>query len=155
MKKLAILIVLFACSACEEELDPPEITGAIRALWVGARSVEDDSRSFDLQLNNMGEEVLIIESIKMRGDQNCAFEIKGPDTTELGENDAAFIRGWYHPESIAVDQIVIEITSNADNMPLFIVPICGQGIAPEDDPKSYEPMTCNIPPPDQPDCTEI
>ena len=154
MRKLAVLLLLLACSACEEELDPPEITGAIRALWVGARSTEDDPRSFDLQLFNTGEDVLIIEKFKVRGDQNCAFEIPGPDITEISKDDSAFIRGWYDPWRIAVDQISIEITSNADNLPLFIVPICGEGIAEEADPKSYEPMTCNIPPPGQPDCEE-
>ncbi len=154
MRKLAVLLILLACLACEEDLTPPEITGAARVLWLGDFALDAEPEPFDLSIYNTGEETLKIEKLEVRGDQYCSFTISQPDLTELGENDVAFIRGWYDPERVASDQIAIEITSNAVNLPLFIIPICGLGKTPEDT-TDYEPMTCNIPPPSQPDCEEI
>ena len=150
---LSLLIFSLGFCGCTEELDPPEIWIDISPVNVGARSIDlaVEPRRFDLQLTNRGEEVLVIDSIAIKGDQNCAFEFIGPDINELAQDERAFIRGWYGPTIAADDQIALEINSNCVVFPTLVVPVCGRGVPPGTE-DAGPPLVCNVPPPDQPDC---
>lgn len=144
----AVALVGLGCSPATE----PEITIDVSPVFVGDRLVDEAAPpfEFDLQLGNDGEKNLVIESAELRHDQNCAFDMVGPDITELVPGDAAFIQASYLPTVVAEDQIILVITSNAENFPEFIVPICGRGVATLDD--TLPPLACEVPPDSQPDC---
>ncbi len=148
------LVPLLAMLACEEEKTPPEIWIDISPVNVGVRSTSPDAGSlhFDLQITNRGDELLVIDSLESHGDQNCHFTFDGPDKTELGDEESAFIRGWYQPVIPAGDQMALLIHSNASNVDPLVVPICGRGLN-EGDPFRKPPM-CVVPPDDQPDCPD-
>jgi hypothetical protein len=145
------LLGLFV-TACDESAGPAEIWIDVSPVDVGPRVVADDVSPlhFDLQLYNGGGDVLSISSVNYRGDVNCAFTFEGPDRTELGPEESAFIRGWYKPEVVDLDHIAMDVVSNADNYPLLVVPICGKGIEPGT--MAVRPYECVVPEPDQPDC---
>ena len=160
MRTLAGILVMVVCVACDEELSEPEIWIDISPVSVGTRSISPDldPLHFDLQFINRGEQTLEIYGFNIRGDRNCSFVFEGPDNKnageeklELGENQSTFVRGWYKPRVVGEDQISLEMSSNAGNFPLLIVPICGRGVLPETVDAGPGPV-CNVPPPDQPDC---
>ncbi|MCP4606107.1 MAG: hypothetical protein GY847_37280 [Proteobacteria bacterium] len=151
---LICFLVSLTCIACTENtLSPPEIYLDINILNLDLRSINPDldPYEFHLQIYNVGDEVLKIDSVKLRGDQYCALTFEGPDRMELKKNEASFIRFWYKPQVAADDQIALTIVSNAENYPTLIVPICGRGVLPETEDPGQKPV-CNIPPSDQLDC---
>jgi len=150
--KAALSMLVVACAACTAT--PPQISVDVSPVNVGVRSIDPDldPRHFDLQFTNRGEQTLIIESVTWRGDQNCAFDFEGPDVSELGEDDAAFLRGFYKPTVVGEDQIAMEVVSNSEEHATLIVPICGKGVEPGT--VDAEPPVCQVPPDDQPDCPE-
>ncbi len=154
MKTILISVALLGLLVvgCDEGAGPPEIAIDVSPVDVGPRSVDPDVSPlhFDLQLYNGGGDVLAISSVTYRGDVNCAFTFEGPDRTELGPEESAFIRGWYKPEVVDLDHIAMEVVSNADNFPLLVVPICGKGVEPGT--LIVRPYECVVPEPDQPDC---
>jgi hypothetical protein len=146
--------VALVFSGCEAELDPPEITVDLSPVYMGVRMVDPSAEPlvFNLMISNRGEEELKIESLTKVGDQNCAFEVKGPDLMTLGEDESSFVNVRYQPIAVATDQVALEIKSNAHEYPLLIVPICG--VAVQSDPEPADEInSCNIPPPDQPGCS--
>jgi hypothetical protein len=155
MKRFVLFLLLFGCAACEEDLSPPEIWIDISPVYVGIHEINPESEPyhFDLRFTNRGEEALEIESARIRGDQYCAFEFQGPDILELGEDESAFMRGWYNPAVAADDQIALELYSNAVNYPMLVVPVCGRGVLPGTQDAGPAP-SCNVPPTSQPDCPE-
>jgi hypothetical protein len=150
--KVAVSMLLLACAGCTST--PPQISIDVSPVNVGIRSIDPDlePRHFDLQFTNRGEQTLIIESVTWRADENCAFDFEGPDVAELGEDDAAFVRGQYQPTVAAEDQIAMEVVSNSEEYSTLIVPICGLGVEPGT--VDAEPVVCQVPPDDQPDCME-
>ncbi len=153
MKKLLLIVVVFAClAACEEEgLSPPEITIDLSPVPVGTHFTDAASPYvFNLMIQNRGEQTLVISSVVARGDQNCAFTWEGPGETELEYNESTFVQGTYDPSVADEDQVALEITSNSEKFPLMEIPVCGKAVAPGDD--KGEDITCQLPPSDQPDC---
>ena len=144
-----ILALLPACQG--EESTPPEIVVDVNPVYVGIRSITaDEPIGFDLQIYNRGSETLKLNMLEVRGDQNCAFTFQGPDIEQLVKDQSAFVRGWYKPTVVAVDQIALYIRSNAPRSPL-IVPVCGRGVL-DGTTDAVEPPKCVIPPDSQPDC---
>ncbi|MBW2256180.1 MAG: hypothetical protein JRI25_16510 [Deltaproteobacteria bacterium] len=135
--KAALSMLVVACAACTAT--PPQISVDVSPVNVGVRSIDPDldPRHFDLQFTNRGEQT---------------FDFEGPDVSELGEDDAAFMRGFYKPTVVGEDQIAMEVVSNSEAYPTLVVPICGKGVAPGT--VDAEPPVCQVPPDDQPDCAE-
>jgi hypothetical protein len=154
MKRIASLLALLLCIGCVEELSPPEIMIDISPVNVGIREISPDTDlyHFDLQLYNLGDKELRIDSVDYRGDQFCSFTFEGPDVWEMGKNESAFIRGWYDPVAPGEDHISMEIVSNADNYPLFVVPICGKAV-PAGTTEAEFPV-CQIPPAEPANCED-
>ncbi|MDJ0764028.1 MAG: hypothetical protein QNJ97_13685 [Myxococcota bacterium] len=156
MKKYVVLFALLIMAACEEDaLSPPEIWIDLSPVNLDVRVVDPElgPRTFDLQLTNRGEETLKIESMVVRGDQNCAFSFDGPDTLVMGENGSAFIRGYYNPIVTGEDQIALEVNSNAHNFATLVVPVCGKAV-PLGTTEPIDPPICQVPPPGQSNCVE-
>ena len=152
MNKPALFICLvISCLACEEDASEPEIWLDISPVYVGIRSLDAGPYHFDLQFTNRGQSVLEISGYEVRGDRNCAFSFEGPDISEVGKDESAFIRGWYEPVVAAEDQIALMLNSNCHINPRLIVPICGRGVLPGTL-DAGPPPACNVPPSDQPDC---
>ena len=152
MKKLLLIVVVFAClAACEEEsLSPPEISIDLSPVPVGTHYTDANPYVFNLMIQNRGDQTLVISSVVARGDQNCAFTWMGPDKTELEYDESTFVQGTYDPSMAGEDQVALEIRSNAENYALMEVPVCGKAVAPGDD--KGEDITCQLPPSDQEDC---
>ena len=147
---LSLVLLIAGC-----ETTPPEISIDISPVNCGIRSTDPDldPYEFNLQLINLGEQTLVIEDVVYRGDQNCSFNFEGPDVTELGFEETAFIRGFWAPTVEGEDQIAMEeVSSNAENHPLLVVPICGLGVAPGTE--DAEPIECQVPPEDQRECVD-
>ena len=111
--------------------DAPEICPSLSPIRFCARYVQTDN-VFNVLLLNKGERPLTINSIKVRGDTRCAF--KNPQfSPEIGEkaiepNDAMVVRFRYNPPAAGEDHIAIEMTSDADNLPSLLIPVCGKGV---------------------------
>ncbi len=153
MNRMVIIVFLVLIAACQETLDPPEIGIEISPINVGIHVVDPASSPyhFDFQFTNRGQEILKIDSVVIRGDQNCAFTFQGPDQLEISEVEQSFMRGWYQPQIAAEDQIALEVTSNSHVHPTLIVPVCGRGVPPGTV-DGGAPLECQVPPPTQPDC---
>ena len=154
MRRFALALLFVACAACEEEPTPPTIGIDVSPVNLGVHLVDLDAGpyTFNLQLYNSGEEKLVIDSVVYRGDTNCAFSFEGPDLLEMGENEASFVRGYYDPTIPAVDQIAMEVASNASNFPMLIVPICARAVP--DGVADAGAPECEVPPLGQADCEE-
>jgi hypothetical protein len=152
MKRVIVALLFLVCAGCEDELKPASIWIDVSPVNLGVHSTAEDAGPyhFDLQLINIGEEKLVLESVEYRGDQNCAFTFEGPDVWEMNANQSSFVRGWYEPTVPAEDQIAMTVMSNADNYPELIVPICGLAVPPETE--DAVPIECQVPPDDQPNC---
>jgi hypothetical protein len=155
MRRVALALVFATLVGCDDELEPPKIDIDISPVNVGIHSTSPDAGTyhFDLQLINIGEETLVIQSVDYRGDQNCAFTFDGPDLLEMGENESSFVRGWYDPVVEGEDQIAMDVVSNAVNYPTMVVPICGKAVPPGTEDAGMP--VCQVPPADQPDCEEL
>lgn len=147
MRIITVALLLLACIACEEGFREPNITINRSPVWVGIHAI-GSSYHVDLQIENTGEKILKVERLEVKGDQRCAFEFKGPDIRELGEGEAGFIRATYKPQIEGYDNVALHVISNAEELPDFVVPVCGYGGS---DPGGALPM-CSAPPPEQPDC---
>ncbi len=150
---LSLALTLGATPACDAP-SPPEIGIDISPVNVGIRSTDPDlpPLHFDLQLFNRGEEVLVISGLEVHGDENCAFSFEGPDRSQLGYGESAFIRGWYQPTVVAEDHIALYITSNSVVNPVLVVPVWGKWVPPGTE-EASEPV-CVVPGEDQGDCEE-
>ena len=169
---LASLLLVSHCG--DETLEPPQIAVELTVIQLGERSIAEDAppREFDLLILNKGEDDLVISSAVLKGDQNCAFEMEGPDKNELGEDGSAFIKITYKPTVRAPDNVNLIIKSNSEKKGTLKIPICGEGkyaeeIAPEDTDSSSDTEEvadettdeddvdiCDYAPADQPDCEE-
>jgi hypothetical protein len=153
MKELGYaLALMITCFGCEEDPDPPEIWSDIPVVYVGARSIapEIGAFEFNIRLGNAGDEMLIIESLTVKGDQNCSFVFEGPSNLKIGPTTASYVKGEYKPTVAGEDHVAIIITSNSVKNGVATIPVCGIGV----NPGAEEPdaISCNVPPPDQPDC---
>ncbi len=148
-----ILFGLLLAAGCAEEA-PPKIAVSLAPVNLGVHVVAPDmgAYSFNLQVINMGEETLVIDSTKIVGDTNCAFTFEGPDVDELELDQSAFLLIHYDPVVAGEDQTAIEIVSNAKNAKTLEVPMCATAVN-EGDPAPPVPE-CEIPPADQADCSD-
>ena len=167
-RSLWLLASLLLVHCGDDTLTPPQITVDLNVGQFGERSIAEEapSKEFNILVQNKGEETLKISSAKLHGDQNCAFEIEGPDKKELGEDGSAFIRVSYKPTLIAKDNVNLIIKSNSEKKSTLRIPICGEGKRPEDivtsdgDTDAEEGAAaadddleiCDPAPDDQPDC---
>lgn len=88
-------------------------------------------RPFNLLLTNAGQTPLHISSIKVRGDDRCAFappQFAPAITTPIPPKDGLIIRLKYNPPSTGQDHIFIEINSDAENFPLLGLAACGKAV---------------------------
>lgn len=166
---LSSLLLVTHCG--DETLEAPQIAVDLTVVQLGDRSIAEDAppKEFNLLIQNKGEDDLIISSAVLKGDQNCAFELEGPDKKTLGEDGSAFIRITYKPTVRAVDNVNLIIKSNSEEKGTLKIPICGEGKLPEeivsedtdsssDTEEETEDVTdddldiCDYAPDDQPDC---
>ncbi len=135
-----------ALIGCAEE--PPEI-------WIDRSPIElgvvrtGETRDFSLQLANQGGGVLEIEPFGLRGDDDCAFELAGPDETSLSGALQGFITGTFAPARDGVHQVALYLSSNAETYPQLIVPICA---VVGDEATEAELEACEEPPAEAENC---
>ncbi len=133
--------------ACAE--DPPEI-------WLDRSPVElgvvapGEEVDFSLQIANDGGGTLQIDPFALRGDDDCAFWLEGPDVDQLSGSMQGFVQGTFRPTREGLHQVALYLTSNAETLPSLTVPICAlvaKGAKPGDVP------VCEEPPEDAPNCS--
>lgn len=140
-RALGMALVLWACSE-----DEPEI-------WIDRSPLElgvvkpGESLDFGLQLANDGGGTLVVEPFALRGDDDCAFTLEGPDVSELAGPTQGFIRGTFAPTREGHHEVALYLTSNAETWPRLIVPVCATvGEVASDE-------ACEEPPPEAANCT--
>ena len=135
-------------------MSPPEITIDVSPVSLGERSIASDAEAlrFDLQLLNLGDEELVINEVRLRGDGGCAFTLSDPDQWSLYRGESSFVRGWYQPTTAGEDHVALEVESNAANFPLLVVPVCGRGVAEVGE--QGAPVECLVPEETAADCGE-
>lgn len=114
-----LLFPLFG--ACADT--PPEIWLDRSPIELGRVNV-GDTMDFALQLANDGGGTLVVQPFALRGDDDCAFFLEGPDETELAGPVQGFIRGTFSPSRAGAHQVALYLDSNAATLPAVIVPIC-------------------------------
>ena len=153
MKRLMGFLLLAACSG-EEASGPAQITVDWSPVTLGVVGLpQKDEFHFDMQFTNIGGELLTLESVTVKGDYRCSFEFDGPDVTEVATTESMFIRGYYAPPSEGVDQISIEVRSNAKDYPDFVVSICGAAV-PTGEVKGTDEPVCQGPDPSAANCPD-
>lgn len=116
----SMLMGLGLC-ACAE--DTPEI-------WVDRSPIElgvvrpGEEVSFSLQIRNAGGGTLEVAPFSLRGDDDCAFALQGPDVAELSGPMQGFVQGSFVPTREGVHQVALYLSSNAEALPNITVPIC-------------------------------
>ncbi len=152
-----VWILVIGCDAAEG-LDPPQIKVVRKQIHLGQWAVgSEEPYRFDIQLRNTGQERLVIKNARIRADQNCAFDIEGPDVKEVVRNQAAFVRVWYDPQARGFDQVLLQVNSNSEKNGTLEVPICAEAVLPEemsDAGVDDDPEVCTRPPRDQPGCNQ-
>ena len=149
-----LLIFLAGLVGCAEDLTPPEIWIDYSPINLGVVGLDelDGSVELHVQLTNRGDDLLVIDGVTLRADTRCSMSFNGPDLTELPNEESAFIQLSYSPTEEGDDHLSLEISSNADNYPLLVVPICSRVVSSVSD--SDEAMSCTEPAADQADCAE-
>jgi hypothetical protein len=152
MTRIVLAIAMLLCCGCGEELAAPEIEPDVSPMNLGIHVIDPEAPvyQFNLQLTNIGEQKLVIDSVSYRGDQNCSFTFEGPDIFHLKANESAFVRGWYEPTIPAEDQIALIVISNAKTHGELVIPVCALAVTPET--TDAEVPVCQVPPETQPDC---
>ena len=145
---MRIVVCTLMFCACAD--NPPEIWLDRSPIDLGRVAV-DSSMDFALQLANDGGGTLVIEPFGLRGDDDCAFFLEGPDQTELAGPAQGFIRGTFSPSRPGPHQVAIYLSSNAATLPALIVPICAVA---DDGSGDFDDVTvaCEEPPPDAENC---
>ncbi|MEM6926551.1 MAG: hypothetical protein AAF602_06470 [Myxococcota bacterium] len=144
MRLVPLAILLGACAEM-----PPEIWLDRSPIELGVVTV-DTTVSFGLQLSNQGGGILEVEPFALRGDDDCAFFLEGPDLTELAGPSQGFIRGTFSPSRTGLHEIAIYLNSNAETLPNLIVPICA--MVDDGSGTSEPPEMCEEPGPEAMNC---
>ena len=82
-------------------------------------------------LTNRGLQGLLISSLSLVGDDNCAYpapQISPPLGTVIASGQTQIIEVAYAPRKQASDYAVLHIVSNAENFPDLAIELCGQGV---------------------------
>jgi hypothetical protein len=87
--------------------------------------------------NGSRTETLKISKVSITGDPRCSFEYvekRDLERSTLVPGESAVLRVLYKPAAIGVDHAHLRVSSNAENFPTLILPICGRadrGAAPD------------------------
>ncbi len=108
-------------------------------------------------LSNRGLTGLVISSITLIGDDNCAFEPPLRSNKEGSIIDYMHqdvIQLTYRPRAIANDYAILRIESNAENFKRLDIAVCGQGLkaGTQGNPDGGACLPCIAPKSDQPAC---
>lgn len=105
------------------EAGPPEIWIDPPVVQLGVVS-PGEAVDFSLQLLNVGGGTLEVQPFSLRGDDDCAIWLEGPDETSLTSSMQGFVMGTFDPTRDGAHQAALYFSSNAENYPNVIVPIC-------------------------------
>lgn len=83
-----------------------------------------------LQIENQGQDDLVIQSVDLSGDS--AFTMQGPDVKTVPSGTSALVTVYFAPDSAGQFTGTLTITSNAQNAPTKEVALSGLGIDPPD-----------------------
>ncbi len=113
----------------------PQICPGLGAVSFCTRPV-GQSRRESVELTNTGEEDLIIYSVRIRGDSACVFvepELRNSDggvpMTIRPQETVLFSFRFTPITAGARSDAEIEIESNAQNVPLLSIWVCGMGVS--------------------------
>ncbi|MEO0601672.1 MAG: hypothetical protein AAF211_09555 [Myxococcota bacterium] len=126
-------------------------------IWIDRSPIElgaiapGDAVDFGLQIANDGDGTLELQPFALRGDDDCAFWLEGPDEMALTGPMQSFIRGRFAPRREGLHQVALYLSSNAVTLPTLIVPICAVVGA---DVTVEELVVCEEPPTDAANCTQ-
>jgi hypothetical protein len=112
--------------------DAPEACPDLSPVRFCAREAGSDN-VVNLKVLNRGNKPLTVNSVKVRGDTRCAFKMPQYSPalgTAVEGGDSLIFQFQYDPPSPGDDHIAIEVTTNADNLPLIVIPVCGHGVPP-------------------------
>jgi len=108
----------------------PQICPNQQPVGFCSRFVGGGPTAFNLLLQNRGERPLTIRSIRVRGDERCAFtmpEISPRLGVPINPDDGMIVRFRYAPPEVGEDHAVFEIESDGENFPVLPIAVCGAG----------------------------
>lgn len=81
-----------------------------------------------VQIQNLGQDDLVIQSAELSGDS--AFTMVGPDVTTVPWQTSALITVYFAPPAAGSYSATLTIKSNAENAPTKTIAITGLGVSP-------------------------
>lgn len=124
-------------AACLATYRNPQICPDISPVAFCSRFVNTTTFS-PIILTNRGYSGLVVNSVTLVGDDNCAFgapEISPPLGTIIPSGKQQIIRIAYRPQKQLSDFAELRIESNAENFQRLVVPLCGQGVPANNPPR--------------------
>lgn len=117
-------------AACLTTYRNPQICPDLSPVAFCSRYVNTTNFS-PIILTNRGFGGLVVNSVSLLGDDNCAFgppEVSPPLGTVIAAGKQQIIRITYRPQKQLPDYAELRIESNAENFQRLVIPLCGQGI---------------------------
>lgn len=128
---LCLLAFATACSGGDgdtdagPQFDRPQILPERGIVCLNFQTTPvDQPVSVPLAFRNFGQAQLVIDEIRLVGDDRGHFTLDGPDkmVVEFGD-DSAFAQLVYRPGEPGWDDAFVEVISNAENFPLLRIAV--------------------------------
>lgn len=110
----------------------PQIATDQTGWWMPRWLIDDigTNLSFPIFNYSTGRQDLVVSKVEFTGDKRCSFTYdhkNGMDKTVIEPGkDGAFLLALYKPTKPGEDHGHIRIHSNAQNFPVFVIPVCGR-----------------------------
>lgn len=88
-----------------------------------------ETLSFALTNCTTGNDKLIINTVELTGDERCSFifnKSTDVEALEIPAGETRSIQAVYKPKALGEDHVHLRITTNAQNFPDLVLPICGR-----------------------------
>lgn len=124
---------------------PPQVCPNLQPVGFCSRLVGAEPQAFNLLLQNLGREELVITGVKVRGDGRCAFTKPQLDPAfgqPIKAADGQIVRFKYQPPRAGEDHVMLEFTTNAENFPVLKVAACGRGVTSTTAPEALRCLPC-------------
>lgn len=117
--------------ACNEPQVCPDQGSYRLPIYYHDVNYQGDTMSFALTNCSTGNEPLTISKIVLAGDSRCSMifdKTKDVESLVVEPGEATIIRVLYKPSDLGEDHAALRITSNAENFPELVLPMCARAV---------------------------
>ncbi|MBI4815073.1 MAG: hypothetical protein HY791_02370 [Deltaproteobacteria bacterium] len=87
--------------------------------------------SIGLLLSNRGAAPMKIQKVEVLGNERCSFNVRAEPAVGASVNpdDALVVQVQYNPATPGADHVALKVTTDSENFPTLVLPMCGRGVA--------------------------